>query len=205
VTRVKSWGEKTGVMKMRTKALVTSLVILLLFVAGCIGSPGRGGTASPNLFPSYGEFNAGNVLVGDGGVMRDHYGLIVPPNRTIVLRGIVFAKEYTVSSTNGNNTAGYYSGRMRLEAYLAGIAVSYAWSGLEQRLKPVSELNVEVTPETVDVEPGKNATFEVRIDTSSAVPGKTYYLYIVAFGEDGWKGWALVEIKIWKTTNLESP
>ncbi|ASJ07955.1 hypothetical protein A3L11_01415 [Thermococcus siculi] len=187
-------------MKMETKTLVSSLVLLLLLGAGCIGSPERSGTSTPTIFPGYGEFNAGNVLVGDGEVVRNYYGLVVPQNRTVVLRGFVFSKEYAVSSTGGNTTTGYYSGRVRLRAYLADIVVSYAWNGLEPRLKPVSELKVEITPETVDVEPGKNTTFEIRIDTSSAVPGKTYYLYIVAFGEDGWKGWAVVEITIGNTT-----
>ena len=55
------------------------------------------------------------------------------------------------------------------------------------------------------MEPGKNGTFEVRIDTSEAAPGKTYYLYVVASGKNGWKGWAVVEVKIWKTETSTSP
>ena len=192
--------EKTPVMTMREKVPALFALIFLLLAAGCIGSPGKGGKPAPTHFPGYGEFNAGNVLVGDGEVMRNHYGLVMPANRTVTLKGIVFAREYRVSSENGSGTTGCYRGKVKLKAYLADVFVQYAWSGLEPRLKPVSELKVEITPEAVEVEPGKNATFEVRIDTSSAA-NETYYLYIVAFGEDGWKGWAVVEVVTWETEN----
>ncbi|ASA78156.1 hypothetical protein [Thermococcus sp. 5-4] len=192
-------------MRLET-SLTLTIALLLLLASGCISGPSGGTpTESQAIHPGYGEFNAGNVLIGDGGVMRNHYGLVMPVNRTVTLKGIVFSREYRVSSENGSGTTGYYRGKVGLKAYLGDIVVSYAWSGLESRLEPVSELKVEIAPETVEVEPGKNGTFEVRIDTSGAVRGKTYYLYIVAFGEDGWKGWAVVEVKIWGNETVTSP
>ncbi len=181
---------------MRREAPITLMIALLLLLAsGCIGGPNGGTTTEPQaIHPGYGEFNAGNVLIGDGEVIRGHYGLVVPVNRTVTLKGIVFAREYRVSSGNGSGTTGYYLGKVELKAYLGDAVVSHAWSGLEPRLEPVSELKVKVTPERVEVEPEKNGTFEVRIDASGATPGKTYYLYIVAFGKEGWKGWAVVEV-----------
>ena len=191
---------------MRTVPLTLTIVLLLLLGSGCIGGPNGGTTTkSQAIHPGYGEFNAGNILVGDGEVMMGHYGLAIPVNRSAILKGIVFAREYRVSSSSGESTTGYYGGKVELKAYLADIFVQYTWNALESRLKPVSELEVEITPETVDVERGENGTFEVRIDTSGATRGKTYYLYIVAFGDDGWKGWAVVEVKIWKNETLTSP
>lgn len=175
-------------------------------VSGCIGS--SAGTAtepteSHAIHPGHGEFNAGNVLIGSGEVMMDYYGLAMPPNGTAVLKGVIFAKKYRISSEDGGGTTGYYDGKVTLKAYLADTPVQYAWSGLEPRLEPVSELKVKIKPETGKVEPGKNLTFEVRIDSSGATPGKTYYLYIVAFGEEGWKGWAIVEVTTKEMTVTE--
>ncbi|ASJ06039.1 hypothetical protein [Thermococcus pacificus] len=188
---------------MRRTVLLALTIALMLPVSGCIGGPAGTATEpteSRNIHPGYGEFNAGNVLIGDGEVMMDHYGLVIPVNRTAILKGIIFAREYRVSSGNGSDTTGYYGGKVELKAYLADIFVQYAWKALESGLKPVSELEVEITPETVEVKPGKNEAFEVKIDTSEVTLGKTYYLYIVAFGGDGWKGWAVVEVITEETT-----
>ncbi len=182
---------------MRPGVPLALIILLMVAMSGCIGGP-AGTTTEPTdshaIHPGYGEFNAGNVLIGSGEVMMDHYGLVMPPNGTAVLKGVVYAKKYRVSLENGGGTISYYDGKVTLKAYLADVFVQHAWSGLEPRLEPVSELKVEITPETGKVEPGKNLTFEVRIDSSEATPGKTYYLYIVAFGEEGWKGWAVVEV-----------
>ena len=191
---------------MRRCVPLALAILLMAAMSGCIGS--SAGTAtepadSHAIHPGYGEFNAGNVLIGDGEVMMDYYGLAMPPNGTAVLRGVVFAKKYMISTENSSGTTGYYGGKITLKAYIADIPVQYAWSGLEPRLEPVSELKVKIKPETGEVEPGKNLTFKVRIDSSGATPGKTYYLYIVAFGEEGWKGWAVVEVTTKETTVTE--
>lgn len=180
--------------------LVLAIAFLLVLGCGCGGGPRGTSTGSRALHPGYGEFNAENVLIGNGKAMGPRYLLTVPSNRTVTLHGIVFPKEYGISSANGSTTTGYYGGKVRLKAYLADALVSYAWSSLEQRLKPVSGLEVRITPGTVEVGPGKNGTFEVRIDTSGATPGKTYYLYIVASGV-GWRGWAIVEVSVEKAEN----
>ncbi len=190
----------------RCVPLALAILVLMAVVSGCIGS--SAGTAtesteSQDVHPGYGEFNAGNVLIGNGGVMREYYTLMVPPNGTVILKGIVFAKGYRVSSGNGSAVTGHYDGIVELKTYMGDASLPQAWSALESRLKPVSGLKVEIRPETVEVEPGKNGTFEVRIDTSGATPGKTYYLYIVAFGENGWKGWAVVEVTTKETTVTE--
>ena len=190
---------------MIRKVYPVAMITPMLLAGGCISGPRGDTTESQVIPPGYGEFNAGNVLIGDGEVMMDHYGLAVPVNRTVTLKGLVFAREYRVSSSSGESTTGYHRGKVELKAYLADTFVRYAWNGLEPRLEPVSEPKVEITPETVEVEPGKNGTFEVRIGTLGATPGKTYYLYIVAFGEDGWKGWAVVEVKIEGNETLTSP
>ncbi|NJE05373.1 hypothetical protein E3E36_04295 [Thermococcus sp. M36] len=184
-------------MRMKLLALVA---LILIAGAGCIGGWGER-TTSPSYFPGYGEFNAGNVLVGTGDNMRDYYGIVVPVNRTVTLRGLVFAKEYRVSSAGGEASTGYYGGRVELRAYLGEPGRHSSWSGLESKLRPVSGIEVGITPETLEVEPGKNGTFEVKINTANATPGKTYYLYIVASGEEGWKGWAVVEVITWATEN----
>ncbi|WP_297521765.1 hypothetical protein [Thermococcus sp.] len=179
-------------------------VAVLLFVlgSGCVAKQAHttGSTGYPPLHPGYGEFNANNVLIGDGEVMRKHYTLMMSPNGTAVLRGVVFAREYRVSSGKGRAVTGHYDGKVELRAYMGDAFLPQAWSALKPRLKPVSGLKVEIRPEELRVEPGKNGTFEVRIDSSNAAPGK-YYIYIVAFGEEGWKGWAVVEVVTEKTEN----
>ena len=58
-------------------------------------------------------------------------------------------------------------------------------------------LKQKKVPKETIISENKNATFEVIIKTENVRVGETYYIYIVAFGEDGWKAWARIEVKIW--------
>ncbi|ASJ02113.1 hypothetical protein A3L09_01930 [Thermococcus profundus] len=91
---------------------------------------------------------------------------------------------------------GYYGGRVRIRAYLGDDGLPDAWSGVAPKLEPISGIAVSITPEVLDVVPGSNGTFEIRISAGSAAFRGVYPVYIVALGEDGWRGWAVVDVKV---------
>ncbi|NJD98448.1 hypothetical protein E3E26_01355 [Thermococcus sp. LS1] len=150
--------------------------------------------------PGYGEFNAGNVRIGIDGHYESYYAIAIGVNQNVTLQGVIFSREYTVETMSASETENYYDDRAEVKAYLGEPNLPNAWSSVEPKLQAVSGIGVKITPNDIEVGPGENATFEVKIDTHGAVPGKTYYIYIVAFGEKGWKGWAVLEVKIWMVT-----
>ncbi|MDK2783358.1 MAG: hypothetical protein PWQ32_947 [Thermococcaceae archaeon] len=147
----------------------------------------------PVIHPGYGEFNANNLLFEklDGKVLQTP-AFLMPPNATIRIRGKLFAKEYKV----GNITC-YYAGKVEIKAFLGTPSMSGSWSRTAENLKDIENISVEITPRELFISPEKNATFEVEIKTKNTHIGQSYYVYIVVFGEDGWKSWNKIWIKIW--------
>ena len=186
---------------MRLAAVV---LILILLSSGCLGV---NSTLSPSqeeevlcIRPGYGEFNAGNILFNltdEHERLEENLAFLMPPNSTIEIKGLLFAKKYSI-----NQKECYYEGKVKLSAFLGNSDTSNSWTHLQSRLKKVENISVEIVPKETIISENKNATFEVIIKTENVRVGETYYIYIVAFGEDGWKAWARIEVKIW---GLEKP
>ena len=186
---------------MRLAAVV---LILILLSSGCLGV---NSTLSPSqekevscLKPGYGEFNAGNILFNltdEHEHLEENLAFLMPPNSAIKIKGLLFAKKYSI-----NQKECYYKGKVKLHAFLGDSNTSNSWSYLQSRLKRVENISVEILPKETTISESKNATFEVMIKTENTRVGETYHIYIVAFGEDGWKAWARIEVEIW---GLEKP
>ncbi|ADT84433.1 hypothetical protein [Thermococcus barophilus] len=163
------------------------------------------------IHPGYGEFNVHNILFNTSEKLPPEtvFRVAMPRNTTIRIKGIIFAKEYAVKEATSprdvNKTKCYYDGKAKLKAFIGEPNLGDAWSTIQEKLKEPEELEVEIIPSEVDISLEKNATFEVKINTKNAEEGKTYYIYIVAFGERGWKSWAEIEVKIWKITASSTP
>ncbi|EHR78886.1 hypothetical protein OCC_07109 [Thermococcus litoralis DSM 5473] len=179
------------------------ILVLVVVVAGCLemnetskstqSSSLESSFSCPVVHPGYGEFNANNLLFEklDGKVLQTP-AFLMPPNATIRIRGKLFAKEYKV----GNITC-YYAGKVKIKAFLGTPSMSGSWSHMAENLRDIENISVEITPRELFISPEKNATFEVEINTKNTHVGQNYYVYIVAFGESGWKSWGRIEIKIW--------
>jgi len=184
--------------------LAAVVLILILLSSGCLGV---NSTLSPSqekevscLKPGYGEFNAGNILFNltdEHERLEENLAFLMPPNSAIKIKGLLFAKKYSI-----NRKECYYKGKVKLRAFLGDSNTSNSWSYLQSRLKRVENISVEILPKETTISESKNATFEVMIKTENTRVGETYHIYIVAFGEDGWKAWARIEVKIW---GLEKP
>jgi|GEM_PF-882032 hypothetical protein len=157
-------------------------------------------TISNCVHPSYGEFNIHNIELMTKGV-------IIPPNKTVTVKGVIFAKEYTVKGMKGfevvNETKCYYSGKVKLKAFIGEPNLGNAWRAIQRKLEETKELEIEIIPSEVEIFPQKNATFKIRISAKNAEKGRTYYIYLVAFGEEGWKSWEVLEVKIWNASSKD--
>ncbi|USS40649.1 hypothetical protein NF865_10275 [Thermococcus aggregans] len=178
--------------------LAAVVLILILLSSGCLGVNSTMSTSQEEalyLMPGYGEFNAGNILFNltdEHERLEENLAFLMPPNSTIEIKGLLFAKKYSI-----NQKECYYKGKAKLSAFLGDSNTSNSWSYLQSRLKRVENISVEIVPKETTISENKNATFEIIIKTENVKLGETYHIYIVAFGEDGWKAWARIEVKIW--------
>lgn len=184
--------------KLRALPLIVALIVIL---SGCLGantssqsSSSESLTSCPLTHPGYGEFNVKNVIFKslDGQILEENPSFLMPPNSTITIKGVIFAKRYKI-----NNIVCYYGGKAELKAFLGSANEVESWHYLEGTLREVKNISVEIAPREAFIFPGKNATFEVEISAKNTHVGQNYYIYIVAFGEGGWKSWSRIEVKIW--------
>ncbi len=143
---------------------------------------------NPNcLHPGYGEFNAGSIELKEGKI-KARVGEVVE------VKGTITGKGYRVGESGKPGRACYYDGKVALRDYLGPNVSKSSWSYMSEKLKTVNgTMRVIVRPSIVYLSPNGTIDFRVKI-----VPEKkgVYYLYMVAFGEKGWKSWGFVEVDV---------
>ena len=194
--------------------VIPFVLIFIILSSGCLqassslsestpSAPESSETMSPSqeisevscIRPGYGEFNAKNIffnLTDEHKRLEESLAFLMPPNNTIDVKGLLVAKKYTV-----NQKECYYEGNVEFKAFLGDSNFSNSWSFVQSRLRKVENISVEILPKETTISKNKNATFEIKIKTENVRIGETYYIYIVALGENGWKSWARIEVKIW--------
>jgi len=139
------------------------------------------------LYPGYGEFNAGSVTL-------DEKGVTASVGEKVEINGTIMGKMYNVGENGKSSHPCYYNGNVTLRAYLGPKISKSSWSYMSGKLRSVNgTMNITVEPSTVYLTANGTVTFTVKI-----TPEKkgVYYLYIVAFGESGWKSWSFVEVDV---------
>ncbi len=104
------------------------------------------------------------------------------------ISGTVEGKAFFV----GNKTC-HYSGNVTLRTYLEPEFSKDSWSYMSGELKRVEGLKVEITPSKTILNPGKSMPFTLKVTPERA---GTYYLYVVALSDAGWKSWTLVRVNV---------
>ena len=141
----------------------------------------RHGIETACIHPGYGEFNA-HVL----DLREENVSLHVGESAEI--SGTVEGKAFFV----GNKTC-HYSGDVTLKAYLGPEYAKGSWSYMSGELKSVEGLKVEITPSKTILNPGKSMPFTLKVTPKRT---GTYYLYVVALSDAGWKSWTLVRVNV---------
>ncbi len=136
------------------------------------------------LRPGYGELNTHSLQL-------DKKKLIISEGRHFVIRGNITGREYHVGKTGGSESTCYYDGHVVLKAYLGPEASKDSWSYMQGKLEDAKGLEIKITPQEFLLKPNETIDFRVEINVQKT---GTYYLYIVALGEGGWKSWDVVEI-----------
>ncbi|WP_297090285.1 hypothetical protein [Thermococcus sp.] len=136
------------------------------------------------LRPGYGELNTHSLQL-------DKKKLIISEGRHFVVRGHITGREYHVGEAGGSEITCYYDGHVVLKAYLGPEASKDSWSYMQGKLTGVDGLDIKIIPQEFPLKPNETIDFRVEIHVQKT---GTYYLYIVAFGEGGWKSWDVVEI-----------
>ncbi|WP_457742596.1 hypothetical protein [Thermococcus sp.] len=133
------------------------------------------------VHPGYGELNAHVLSLAKRSVSL-HVG------ESAKIGGTVEGRVFLV----GNETC-YYSGNVTLRAYSGPEFSKDSWSYMAGKLSKVKGLAVKITPRELHLKP--NETLEFQVGVIAQKEG-TYYLYIVAFGEKGWKSWDVIEVEV---------
>lgn len=139
------------------------------------------------LYPGYGEVN-------DGSVTLDEKGITANVGERVETNGTITGKMYNVGENGKSSRPCYYDGNMTLRAYLGPKMSKSSWSYMSGKLRSVNgTMNITVEPSTVYLAAGGTVNFRVNI-----APKKkgVYCLYIVAFGESGWKSWDFIEVDV---------
>jgi len=131
--------------------------------------------------PGYGEFSSNLIFL-------NKTIITLKPRKTVTLSGVLTGKAFHV----GNETC-YYDGNVTLRAYLGPKTSKSAWSYTGERLTKVVGLDVKITPGELRLKSNERAEFKIEITPQKA---GTYYLYIVAFGDKGWKSWDVIEVEV---------
>ncbi|ASJ12988.1 hypothetical protein [Thermococcus thioreducens] len=131
--------------------------------------------------PGYGEFSSNLIFL-------DKTVITLKPGKTVTLIGVLTGKAFHV----GNETC-YYDGNVTLRAYLGPKTSKSAWSYIGEKLTKVEGLDVKIDPQKLCLKPNERAEFKIEITPQKA---GTYYLYIVAVGENGWKSWDVIEVEV---------
>ena len=138
------------------------------------------------LHPEYGEINIRSIKLGEKKVIA-HEG------DKVVVRGNITGKKYHVGESGGSKNTYHYDGCVVLKAYLGPEISKSAWSYMAGKLSKVEGLTVKIIPSSFCLKP--NETLEFQIEVTPQKEG-SYYLYIVAFGEKGWKSWDVIELEV---------
>lgn len=133
------------------------------------------------IYPGYGEMNA-RVL----NLAKENVSLHVGESAKI--SGTIEGKAFLVGEESC-----HYSGHITLRAYLGPEASKDSWSYMSGKLKDVEGLKVEISPSETTLTPGESAAFTLKVTPESA---GTYYLYIVATSDAGWKSWEVVRVNV---------
>ncbi|WP_456450630.1 hypothetical protein [Palaeococcus sp. (in: euryarchaeotes)] len=138
------------------------------------------------MHPGYGEFNIDSIKLSKKEI-------IIHEGERVEVRGSITGKEYHVGEAGGSKNTCYYDGCVVLRAYLGPEASKSSWSYMSGKLTEIEGLNVKITPQKFCLKSNETIEFQVEVIAQKA---GTYYLYIVAFGEKGWKSWDVIEIKV---------
>ncbi|AIF69850.1 hypothetical protein PAP_07300 [Palaeococcus pacificus DY20341] len=138
------------------------------------------------LHPAYGELNIHSIRLSENEVM-------IHKGDKVVVRGNITGKEYHVGESGGSKNTCYYDGCVVLKAYLGPEASKSSWSYMQGKLTKVEGLDTKITPQKFCLKPNETIEFQVEVIAQKA---GTYYLYIVAFGEKGWKSWDVIEVEV---------
>ena len=138
------------------------------------------------LHPGYGEINIHSIKLGEKKVIA-HEG------DKVEVRGNIAGKEYHVGESGGPKNTCHYDGCVVLKGYLGPEASKSSWSYISGKLTEIEGLNVKITPQKFCLKANETIEFQVEVIAQKA---GTYYLYIVAFGEKGWKSWDVIEVEV---------
>ncbi len=138
------------------------------------------------LHPGYGEINMHSIELSENELMI-HKG-----DRAVV-KGNITGKEYHVGEAVGSKNTCYYEGCVALKAYLDPEASKSSWSYMQRKLTKVEGLDIKIIPQKFCLKPNETMEFQVKINAQKA---GTYYLYIVAIGDKGWKSWDVIKIEV---------
>ncbi len=170
------------------------LILVLIVLCGAIGgwAYSRGGQSknangsghgleTTCVHPGYGELNTHVLNLAEENVSL-HVG------ESAEISGTVEGKAFFV----GNETC-HYSGNVTLRAYLGPEFSKDSWSYMSGELKGIEGLKVKISPARMALAPGKNAPFTLKVTPERV---GTYYLYVVAISDAGWKSWTLVRVNV---------
>ncbi len=181
-------------LEMTTMRRFMILILVLIVLCGVIGgwaysrdgqsknAKGSGhGLETACVHPGYGEFNSHILSLAEENVSL-HVG------ESTEISGTVEGKAFFV----GNETC-HYSGNVTLRAYLGPGYPKDSWGYMSGKLKSVEGLKVEITPSKAVLNPGKSVSFILKVTPDRT---GTYYLYVVALSDAGWRSWAVVKVNV---------
>jgi len=173
------------------------LILVIVVVGGAIGGWAYLGDGQSNaknvnsssgyeletacVHPGYGEFNAHVLSLAEKSVSL-HVG------ESAEISGTVEGRAFFT----GNETC-YYLGNVTLRAYLGPKLPKDSWNYMSGKLRGVNGLKIVISPARIALAPGKSVPFIVKITAERA---GTYYLYVVALSNAGWRSWAVVRVTV---------
>jgi hypothetical protein len=183
-------SELRGIPMKKSNALVLLLLLFLAVIGVAIvgrnlSMPEK--TSNDNtsmqkcMHPAYGEFNTKLIKLSKRKI-------VVHAGEQAEVKGNITGKEYQVGAATC-----YYDGNLTLKVYLGPKTPKDSWSYMAGKLSKVEGLTVKITPQKFWLKPNETLEFQVGIAPQKA---GTYYLYIVAFGEKGWKSWDVIEVEV---------
>lgn len=163
------------------------LILVLIVLSGVAGGMAYLQASHKNdegtscIYPGYGEMNARVLnLVGEN--VSLHVG------ESAEISGTVEGKAFLV-----DDETCHYSGHITLQAYLGPDVSKDSWSYMRGKLRDVEGLKVEISPSETTLTPGESVAFTLKVKPESA---GTYYLYIVATSDTGWKSWEVIRVNV---------